>query len=124
MARSCRLRIMSRHSRRSRLSVSRRRSIPTNSSIGGRPSPALARFLLMEDFFKYVQGAATSDVLRTSAEACSNLNGTAVPRASIGLPTTGANVTSTQLIAATSTVGEYCQVLGSIHPVDPTAPDI
>jgi Tannase and feruloyl esterase/Alpha/beta hydrolase domain len=84
----------------------------------------LARFLLMEDFYKYVQGAATSDVLRTAAEACSNLNGTAVLRASIGLPTTGANVTSTQLIAATSTVGEYCQVLGSIHPVDPTAPDI
>jgi feruloyl esterase len=51
--------------------------------------------------------------------------------ASIGLPTTGANVISAELIEAelitedpTGSNGEYCKVLGAIHPVDSSAPDI
>lgn len=60
--------------------------------------------------------------------ACSQINGMAIPAASIGLPTTGAVVTSTTVVAAAGTgaaaVGEYCRVLGDINPVDPTAPKI
>jgi feruloyl esterase len=60
--------------------------------------------------------------------SCVQLNGMPIPAASIGLPTTGATVTSTEVVAATGTgtaaVGEYCKVLGDINPVDPTAPKI
>jgi len=55
---------------------------------------------------------------------CADLNGVTVPAAGIGLPTTGAVVTSTQTVAATATVGEYCRVLGDINPVSASAPKI
>jgi len=57
--------------------------------------------------------------------SCAQLNGTTITAAPIGLPTTGAKVTSTQIVAAAGTgaaaVGDYCKVLGDISPVDPTA---
>jgi len=55
-------------------------------------------------------------------ESCKDLQHVALPVAAIGLPTTGAEVTSTALRHA----GEmaYCRVLGRIHPVDPAANDI
>ncbi len=57
--------------------------------------------------------------------SCEQLNGTAIAAASIGLPTAGAKVTSTQVVAAAgagnTAVGEYCKVLGDISPVDSTA---
>ena len=57
--------------------------------------------------------------------SCAQLNGMTIAAASIGLPTTGAKVTSTQIVAAAGTgptaVGEYCKVLGDISPVDTTA---
>jgi len=60
--------------------------------------------------------------------SCAEINGMTIPAASIGLPTTGAVVTSTTVVAAAGTgvtaVGEYCRVLGEINPVDPTAPKI
>ena len=52
---------------------------------------------------------------------CASLNGTAIPAASIGLPTGGALVTSTTLAA---TPVANCQVNGRIDPVDPAAPPI
>jgi len=55
---------------------------------------------------------------------CANLAGLAIPASSIGLPTTGATVTSAAIVAATSTVAEYCLVNAAISPVDPTAPNI
>lgn len=62
------------------------------------------------------------------ATACSNLNGLTIAASAIGLPTTGATVTATTLQPASgtapSTIGEYCKVLVSIHPVDPAAPAI
>lgn len=62
------------------------------------------------------------------AKTCSELNGMTIPASAIGLPTTGATVTSTQVVAAAGTgataVGEYCKVLGDINPVDATAPKI
>jgi feruloyl esterase len=50
-----------------------------------------------------------------------------VPAGSIGLPTSGATVVSATLVADTDSGnqnGEYCKVLGTIHPVDFNAPDI
>lgn len=60
--------------------------------------------------------------------SCAQLNGMTVPASAIGLPTTGARVTSSEVIPATgsgtSAVGDYCKVLGEISPVDPAAPKI
>lgn len=68
--------------------------------------------------------------------ACTELTGATIKANKIGLPTNGATVTSATLIAPTSqtvnpTTGnivlatpEYCQVLGAIAPIDPTAPSI
>jgi feruloyl esterase len=59
--------------------------------------------------------------------SCQQLAGMTFTAASIGLPTTGANVISAELVAANATDntnGEYCKVLGAIHPVDSSAPDI
>lgn len=59
---------------------------------------------------------------------CAQLNGMTIAPASIGLPTTGATVTSSQVVPAAGTgataVGEYCRVQGDINPVDPAAPKI
>ncbi len=59
---------------------------------------------------------------------CADLTGKTVASAAIGLPTTGAVVTSATVVPAAGTgtgaVGEYCKVLGSIAPVDSTAPKI
>jgi pimeloyl-ACP methyl ester carboxylesterase len=58
-----------------------------------------------------------------TAQPCAALAAASIPASAIGLPTTGAIVT---LAADTSTPanGNYCKVLGAIHPVDSTAPDI
>jgi feruloyl esterase len=51
-----------------------------------------------------------------------------IQASSIGLPTTGAVVTSTTQMAASgrgaTATGSYCLVAGAIHPIDPSAPDI
>ena len=59
---------------------------------------------------------------------CADLTGMAIPAGAIGLPTTGAAVTSATVVPAAGTgaafVAEYCRVSGRISPVDPTAPNI
>lgn len=64
----------------------------------------------------------------TAAQQCNSLANASVPASAIGLPTTGARVTAATLVAASGTgvaaVGEYCQVQGSIAPVDSSAPPI
>jgi len=59
---------------------------------------------------------------------CAQLQGMKVPAAEIGLPTSGATVTTAKIIAASGSgaaaVPEYCEVSGAIAPVDPTAPNI
>ncbi len=60
-------------------------------------------------------------------QACAALLGLKISAARIGLPTSGAEVRSAQLIAADSAdnkLGEYCLVKGVIGPVDPSAPGI
>jgi hypothetical protein len=62
------------------------------------------------------------------AKTCEELNGMSMTAASIGLPTSGAVVTSTAVVPAAgagpAAVGEYCRVQGDIKPVDPDAPSI
>ena len=61
------------------------------------------------------------------AVACQKLSGLTIAAGAIGEPTSGASVGSAELIAADAPKninGEYCKVLGAIHPVDRSAPDI
>ena len=62
------------------------------------------------------------------AATCTELATATVPRAAIGMPTTGATVTSAVVVPAAGTgvavVGEYCKVLGDISSVDSSAPKI
>jgi Tannase and feruloyl esterase len=60
----------------------------------------------------------------SSAAACTALGSTKIAATSIGAPSNGATVASATLVAASSTAGEYCQVNGTIAPVDVTAPNI
>lgn len=73
-------------------------------------------------------GNGSTIPLAPVAKTCTELNGMTIPAASIGLPTTGALVTSTVVVPAAGTgvaaVAEYCKVLGDINPVDPNAPKI
>ena len=63
-----------------------------------------------------------SPAMAQAPQPCVNLTGAVIPVSAIGLPTTGASVTSA---ADTTTVnGAFCKVLGAIHPVDSQAPDI
>ena len=59
---------------------------------------------------------------------CAQLATMTVSARSIGLPTTGATVTSATVVAASGTgpaaLGEYCKVTADIAPVDPAAPKI
>lgn len=59
--------------------------------------------------------------------ACEALNDLAIPASAIGLSTTGATVTSAELVRANArdnANGEFCKVIGRIHPVTNSAPDI
>jgi hypothetical protein len=60
--------------------------------------------------------------------ACTDLAGMAIPAASIGLPTTGAAVTTAVVVAPSGSgaaaIPEHCLVDGSISPIDSNAPKI
>ncbi len=62
------------------------------------------------------------------ARSCDQLVGLEIPAASIGLATSGGEVTAAEVIAASgsgaATIPEHCMVSGRIGPVDPAAPDI
>jgi len=60
-------------------------------------------------------------------QRCLALRNLKIPPTSIGLPTNGATIVSATLVAAAeagNANGEFCKLLGGIHAVDPTAPDI
>jgi feruloyl esterase len=64
---------------------------------------------------------------KTPAQHCASLQNLEIPASAFGLATTGASVSSATLVAPTepgNASGEYCKVLGKIHPVDFQAPDI
>jgi Tannase and feruloyl esterase len=77
----------------------------------------------------WIGATAAQDTSATPSarERCVALNGVKIPATSIGLPTNGATIVSATFVMATdagNTNGEFCKVLGGIHAVDPTAPDI
>ena len=64
---------------------------------------------------------------QTARQRCTSLQGALIPADAIGLPTSGGVVVSASFVMATDAGnrnGEFCRILGSIHPVDPLAPDI
>jgi len=71
---------------------------------------------------------ASTDPYPRTTQICAELASAMIPAAAIGLPTSGAKVTSAELIAATGTgaaaVGAYCKVNADILPVDSKAPNI
>ncbi len=76
-----------------------------------------------------VLGLSGCSSLTSSASTnCTSLADASIPATSIGLPTTGARVTASELIASSGSgqalIGAYCKVSVDIHPVDPLAPNI
>ena len=72
--------------------------------------------------------ASNFPALPSAPMACADLNGLAITPQAIGMPTTGAVVTSAAVVpaagAGATQVAEYCKVLGDINPVDAAAPKI
>ena len=63
----------------------------------------------------------------SAAEACSNLQGVSISSTEIGLATSGATIQSAEFVSSNArdnNNGEFCKVLGAIHPVSYNAPDI
>lgn len=67
---------------------------------------------------------AGSHGVRPASPTCPQLKGVRVPATRIGLPTSGAVVTSATLIPASTLLPEYCKVEGRIEPQDPRVPTI
>ena len=93
----------------------------------------VASLLLMVALTVTGSAFAPQGAVRNKA-SCDSLAGLAIAPSSIGLPTTGATVTSAALVGASAqtvngdravlAIPEYCKVVGSISPVDPSAPKI
>ena len=72
----------------------------------------------------------------TTAVTCASLGNHQIPASAIGLPTSGAAITSAAVVPASPqtvnadgtavvlAIPEYCRVIGAIAPVDPAAPKI
>jgi feruloyl esterase len=55
--------------------------------------------------------------------SCAAMTAAKIPPAAIGLHTAGAAVTTATMVDSAAN-GRFCKVLGAIHPLDPSAPDI
>lgn len=96
-----------------------------NNNARGTAVLALAALTLLAACSK--EEAAPPTPVLSAAEQCMKLNGMMIAATSIGEPTSGAVITSAELVAADAEKnrnGEFCKVLGDIKPVDTTAPDI
>ena len=94
-----------------------------------QPSTRLCRAFAVVSSAVALAGCASNfPAPPTTATACADLNGMAIKSAAIGMPTTGAVVTSAVVVpaagAGVAAVADYCKVLGDINPVDPAAPKI
>src|SRR5579872_5959769 len=72
------------------------------------------------------ESAQAGTAVKTPTSVCNVLAGMSIPAAAIGLPTRGATVVSATLVSDTAPdnkSGEYCKVLGTIHPVGFLAPE-
>jgi hypothetical protein len=84
----------------------------------------IANSILGSTIYAEETKAQKKEMSTTVGEAsCSNLSGKSISKSSIGLRTTGASITSAILTADDKSL-DFCKVLGSIHPVDSSAPDI
>ena len=90
-----------------------------------RASALLASIAGLCVSFAAAQGAPPAPA--DARQRCLALRDLKIPATSIGLPTNGATIVSATLVTAAdagNANGEFCKVLGGIHAVDPTAPDI
>ncbi|MDE1181929.1 tannase/feruloyl esterase family alpha/beta hydrolase [Paraburkholderia sp.] len=88
---------------------------------------SLRTLLATTAIFCACQSAFAGHDNSAAASACASLDTLSVPAEAIGLPTGGASITSAQWMRAdakSNDDGEFCKVLGAIHPVDRSAPDI
>jgi hypothetical protein len=68
---------------------------------------------------------AADDTTALPAGACTSLQGMTMAAASIGLSTSGAEVQTAAMVAATAANnpnGDYCKVTGIVKPKNPTSP--
>lgn len=67
---------------------------------------------------------AAAPSVRTASDACAGLAGMSIPASKIGLPSSGAVVSTTRLVLPDSSNanGEFCEVKGFILPASPDAP--
>jgi feruloyl esterase len=71
--------------------------------------------------------AAADETTALSAAACASLQGMTIAASSIGLATSGAEVQTAAMVAATAANnpnGEYCKVTGIVKPKNPTSPNL
>jgi feruloyl esterase len=71
--------------------------------------------------------AAADETTALPAAACASLQGMTIPASSIGLATSGAEVQSAAMVAATTANnpnGEYCKVTGIVKPKNPASPGL
>jgi feruloyl esterase len=73
------------------------------------------------------QLGAADETTALPASACGSLQGMAIPASAIGLPTSGADVQTAVMVAASATNnpnGEYCKVTGIVKPKNPSSPGL
>jgi len=73
------------------------------------------------------QLGAADDTTALPASACASLQGMTIPAAAIGLETSGAEVQTAAMIAASASGnpnGEYCKVTGVVKPKNPSSPGL
>ena len=71
--------------------------------------------------------AAAQDTTALAPGACASLQGMSIAASSIGLPTSGAEVQTAAMVAATAANnpnGEYCKVTGIVKPKNPSSPNL
>ena len=71
--------------------------------------------------------AAAQDTTALPSGACASLQGMAIAASSIGLPTSGAEVQTAVMVAATAANnpnGDYCKVTGIVKPKNPSSPPL
>src|SRR5688572_335166 len=70
---------------------------------------------------------AVDETTALPAGACANLQGMAIAASSIGLPTSGADVQTAAMVAASAANnanGDYCKVTGIVKPKNPSSPNL
>src|SRR5689334_18574477 len=70
---------------------------------------------------------AADETTALPASACASLQGMAIGAAAIGLPTSGAEIQTAAMVAASAannTNGDFCKVTGIVKPKNPSSPNL